>query len=338
MTAGGPTISVVMPAFGAERLMPRVLAPLMAMQARGEVAEVIVVDDRSPDRTAEVARGMGARVLTTPQNGGPGLARNMAAQEAVGDILWFVDSDVIAHDDGAGKVRAAFADPEVAAVFGSYDSTPDGQHWFSRYKNLMHRFYHQTAQRDAQTFWAGCGAVRKDMFLKIGGFDVETYRVPSIEDIELGYRIRRAGGRITVDPTLLGKHLKVWTPKGAFHTDIFRRALPWSRLMIAREGVHNDLNTSHGEKAKAVLAGLLILSILALPFAPGIWPLTLALIVLAILANGRFVRFMYQNGGLGFAAATLAWHQFYYLYSTTAFAWCLFEYHVLGVKNRLHVP
>ncbi|MCB1155695.1 glycosyltransferase family 2 protein, partial [bacterium] len=207
------------------------------------------------DRTAEVARGIGARVLTTPQNGGPGLARNMAAQAAVGDILWFVDSDVIAHDDGAGKVRAAFADPEVAAVFGSYDSTPDGQHWFSRYKNLMHRFYHQTAQRDAHTFWAGCGAVRKDMFLKIGGFDVETYRVPSIEDIELGYRIRRAGGRINVDPTLLGKHLKVWTPKGAFHTDIFRRALPWSRLMIAREGVHNDLNTSHGEKAKAVLAG-----------------------------------------------------------------------------------
>lgn len=334
----GITISVVMPAFRAEALLPRVLRPLMAMQARGEVVEVIVVDDRSPDRTAEVARGLGARVLTTPQNGGPGLARNLAAGEAVGDVLWFVDSDVIAWDDGAEKVRAAFADPDVAAVFGSYDSAPDGQHWFSRYKNLMHRFYHQTAQRDAQTFWAGCGAVRKDMFLKIGGFDVETYRVPSIEDIELGYRIRRAGGRIAVDPTLLGKHLKVWTPRGALHTDIFRRALPWSRLMIAREGVHNDLNTSHAEKAKAVIAGLLILSLLALPFAPGIWPATLALAAVALAANWRFARFMYAHGGLGFAAATLAYHQLYYVYSAAAFAWCLFEYHVLGVKNRLHVP
>lgn len=337
MTAG-VSISVVMPAFRAEALMPRVLKPLMAMRARGEVVEVIVVDDRSPDRTAEVARSLGARVLTTPQNGGPGLARNLAAREATGDVLWFVDSDVIAWDDGAEKVRAAFADPEVAAVFGSYDSAPDGQHWFSRYKNLMHRFYHQTAERDAHTFWAGCGAVRKDVFLKIGGFDVETYRVPSIEDIELGYRIRRAGGRIAVDPTLLGKHLKVWTPKGALHTDIFRRALPWSRLMIAREGVHNDLNTSHGEKAKAVIAGLLILSLLALPFAPGIWPVTLALIAIALAANWRFARFMYAHGGLGFAAATLAYHQFYYVYSAAAFAWCLFEYHVLGVKNRLHVP
>jgi GT2 family glycosyltransferase len=327
-----------MPAYNAERLLPRVLAPLMAMQRRGEIAEVIVVDDVSPDNTAAIAGDLGARVIVMDKNGGPGAARNRAAEEAVGDILWFVDSDVIAWEDGASKVAAAFADPEVAAVFGSYDSTPDGQHWFSRYKNLMHRFYHQNANRDAHTFWAGCGAVRKDMFRQIGGFDVETYKVPSIEDIELGYRIRRAGGRIAVDPTLLGKHLKVWTPKGAIHTDIFRRALPWSRLMISREGVHNDLNTSHGEKAKAVIAGLLILSLLSLPFASHLWPVPLGLVALSLVANRSFVRFMYANGGLGFATATFLYHQIYYVYSAAAFAWCLFEYHVLGVRNRLHVP
>ena len=332
------TISVIMPAWGAEKLLPRVLDPLMGMLARGEVAEVIVVDDVSPDATAEVARKMGARVLTMPRNGGPGAARNYAAGQALGDILWFVDSDVIAWPDGAEKVRAAFADPQVGAVFGSYDSTPDGKPWFSRYKNLTHRFYHQQARRDAETFWAGCGAVRADIFRQIGGFDIETYRVPSIEDIELGYRIRATGARIALDPTLLGKHLKVWTPKNAIFTDIFRRALPWSRLMISREGVTNDLNTSNGEKAKAVLAGVLVLSILALPFSPGLWPLVLALIVAAVAVNWRFARFLAANGGIGFAAASLAYHQLYYIYSAGAFAWCLFEYHVLGVRNRLHVP
>ncbi|MCB2117082.1 MAG: glycosyltransferase [Rhodobacteraceae bacterium] len=339
MTSAAPvTISVIMPAFRAEALMPRVLAPLMAMLARGEVTEVLVVDDQSPDRTAEVARSLGARVLTTPQNGGPGLARNLAADHALGDVLWFVDSDVIAWEDGAAKLAAHFADPSVAAVFGSYDSTPDGQHWFSRYKNLMHRFYHQTARRDAETFWAGCGAVRKDVFRQIGGFDTDTYKVPSIEDIELGYRIRRSGGRIVLDPTLLGKHLKVWTPKNAIHTDIFRRALPWSRLMIAREGVANDLNTSHGEKLKAGVAGLFLLSILALPLWPALWPMTLGLAGLALALNAGFAAFLYRNGGFWFAARALIYHQFYYVYSAGAFAWCLFEYHILGIKNRLHVP
>lgn len=332
------TISVVVPAFRAAALLPRVLAPLMAMQARGEVTEVIVVDDQSPDDTARVAESLGARVLVTPRNGGPGVARNLAADHAVGDVLWFVDSDVIAWADGAEKVRAAFADPEVGAVFGSYDASPDGQHWFSRYKNLMHRFYHQAARRDAATFWAGCGAVRADVFRKIGGFDVETYRVPSIEDIELGYRIRRAGSRIVLDPTLLGKHLKVWTPRNAIHTDIFRRALPWSRLMIAREGVADDLNTSQAERVKALVAGLLLLSVIVLPFEPDFLWLTALLAGVALAMNWPLFTFMQVNGGTWFALKALAWHQLYYVYSATAFVWCLFEYHVLGRKNRLHVP
>ncbi|MFZ5709302.1 MAG: glycosyltransferase [Pseudomonadota bacterium] len=333
-----PTISVIVPAYRASAVLPRVLAPLMAMKARGEVLEVIVVDDVSPDDTAAVARSLGAEVLVMPRNGGPGGARNLAAATACGDILWFVDSDVVAWDDGAGKIAAAMADPEVGAVFGSYDAEPDGSPWFSRYKNLMHRFYHQAAKRDASTFWAGCGAVRADLFRRIGGFDVETYRVPSIEDIELGYRLRREGARIAVDPTLLGKHLKVWTPKGAFHTDIFRRALPWARLMIAREGVTNDLNTGTMERVRALIAGILILSVLAVPLVPAFWPAPPLLAVVALAANIRLFAFMRSNGGTLFALGALAWHQVYYVYSAAAFVWCLFEYHILGRKNRLHVP
>ena len=337
---GSPKIavSIIVPAYRAEKLLPGVLEPLLAMRDRGEVAEVIVVDDCSPDQTAEVARRLGARVLVTPGNGGPGVARNMAAGEAVGEVLWFIDSDVIAWPDGARKLAAQFADPQVAAVFGSYDATPAGASWFSRYKNLMHRYYHQTARRTATTFWAGCGAVRADMFRRLGGFDVETYRVPSIEDIELGYRIRAAGGVIVVDPTLLGKHLKVWTIRNAIFTDIFRRALPWSRLMIAREGLGDDLNTSQAERLRAVLAGAFLLSVVATPFGAGMWKAALALLALAIAVNWPLARFFIANLGPLRALAAMVYHQVYYVYAAGCFAWCLFEYHILGVRNRLHVP
>ncbi len=332
------TISAVMPAYNAEPLLERVLPPLLAMRDAGELVEVLVVDDQSSDATAQKARDMGATVLVTPQNGGPGLARNLAAEHAIGDILWFVDSDVIAHPGGAARILEAFANPGVEACFGSYDATPGAPSWFSNYKNLMHRFHHQNAQLDAGTFWSGCGAVRAQTFRALGGFDTEIYRVPSIEDIELGYRIRRAGGRIMVCPDLLGKHLKVWSVRQAIFTDIFRRALPWSRLMISREGLIDDLNTGKAERARAVIAGLFVLSILALPSAQVGWPVPFVMFAIAIAANWRFFSYLRENGGIRFALASLLFHQLYYLYSAAAYVWCLIEYHLLGRKNRLHVP
>ena len=67
--------------------------------------------------------------------------------------------------------------------------------FLSQYKNLVHHFYHHRGKREASTFWSGCGAVRKQAFLDAGGFDVERYTRPSIEDIELGYRLIKAGGK-----------------------------------------------------------------------------------------------------------------------------------------------
>ncbi len=332
------TITVVMPAYNAAHLLERVLTPVLKMHADGEVDEVLVVDDQSTDDTAKLAREMGATVMVMPKNGGPGAARNFAAEVAQSDILWFVDSDVIAMPGGAAEIRKAFSDTSVHAVFGSYDSDPGAPSWFSNYKNLTHRFHHQTARRDATTFWSGCGAVNAQVFRDLGGFDTETYRVPSIEDIELGYRIKRAGGNILVCPNLLGKHLKIWSMRNAVFTDIYRRALPWSRLMISREGLTNDLNTSMAERARALVAGLFILSMLCLPFAPMIWACPVALFALAITINWKFVTYLAKNGGIVFAMASILFHQVYYLYSTAAYVWCLVEYHLLGRKDRLHVP
>ena len=323
-------ISVVMPAYNAAHYMLRVLAPLLQMLRDGEITEILVVDDQSTDDTANVARALGARVLTNPRRGGPGAARNFAATEAIGAILWLVDSDVIAHPGGPAQIAAAFRDPKVDAVFGSYDDAPAGKSWMSQYKNLMHRYYHQRAKREATTFWAGCGALRKSAFLAVGGFDVKTYTRPSIEDIELGYRLRAAGGRILLLPELQGKHLKVWTVRNAIQTDIFARAIPWSRLMIGRVGLTDDLNTSKAERLRAGLAGLWLLSILILPLWPGLWGLTLALFAVVVVANWPLITFLYKAAGLDVAIRGGLYHQFYYVYSATAFVWCLIEARVLG--------
>jgi cellulose synthase/poly-beta-1,6-N-acetylglucosamine synthase-like glycosyltransferase len=122
---------------------------------------------------------------------------------------------------------------------------------------------HQTGAEEASTFWTGCGAIRRDVFIEIGGFSRD-YRRPSIEDIELGARLRKSGYRIRMLKNMLGKHMKQWRFWNVIHTDIFMRGVPLM-LLVFREGkVSTDLNLSYKSRAATVLAGLLGLSFLIL--------------------------------------------------------------------------
>ena len=320
-----PKISAIMPVYNGSAFLARSLPPLLAMLHRGEVAEMIVVDDMSTDDTAAAAARMGARVVPSGGRLGPGGARNEAATQAKGEILWFVDADVVVHDDAARQLRQAFAEPAVTAVFGSYDDQPPAKNFLSQYKNLVHHFYHHRGQSEASTFWAGCGAVRKEAFLAIGGFDVARYSRPSIEDIEMGHRLRMAGGRILLWPTLQGTHLKVWRFFNLIHTEIFCRAIPWSRLMLSQTGMVNDLNVGTAERLRAVMAGIFFAGCAASlhPAVPG-W-LSLPLLGAIALANGDLLSLFYRRKGPLFALGGLLFHQVYYLYSSAAFVWCWLE-------------
>jgi len=328
---GTLNISVIMPVYNGHDFILKSLPPLVEMLRRGEVREVIVVDDTSTDDSAQIASDMGARVIASGGRLGPGGARNQAAHEAEGEILWFVDADVIVHDDVVEYFRDGFSEPAVVAVFGSYDDRPPAQNFLSQYKNLVHHFYHHRGRREASTFWSGCGAVRKAAFLDAGGFDIERYTRPSIEDIELGYRLRKAGGKILLIPELQSTHLKEWRFVNLIHTEVFCRAIPWSRLMLEHTGVIDDLNVSSTERLRAVLAGLLLLAILAA--VPGFlsWWLVLPVAAGVAFANSKLLGLFYRRKGLLFAIMGLAFHQLYYLYSSLAFVYSWLEFH-LGKK------
>lgn len=158
---------------------------------------------------------------------------------------------------------------------------------------------------------------------------MERYAEPSIEDIELGYRLRAHGGRILLLHDLLGTHLKEWTFKSMVMTDIFKRALPWSRLMLEGFGMTDDLNVSKVERYRAGLAGLFFLSFLSLFFSLSLWWVPFVAFGVLLLANIEFFSFMRQNRGLGFALRGFLFHQIYYVYSTLAFVWCSAESRLL---------
>jgi len=290
--------------------------------------EVLVVDDCSTDATPQIVRKFGVHFLKTPRKIGPAGARNFGAKHARGGILAFIDADVVLPPEGLGIVAEAFArNPSLAAMFGSYDDEPACSTFISQYKNLMHHYVHQSSAEQASTFWAGCGALRKRIFQSVGGFDETTYTTPSVEDIALGLALSSRGYLIRLEKRLTVKHLKHWTVSSLLRSDIFGRAVPWSRLILKSRQLPRDLNLTYRSRISAVLIGMLGAIALSLWIFDSVRRhLSSSAIVagivtcaLLLVLNCDVYRFFLRKRGPLFAARAVVVHWAYYLYSGLTF-------------------
>lgn len=188
-------------------------------------------------------------VVEEPAGAIPAAARNEGARRATGEILAFVDADVLVHADAFRRIRAALApNDRLTAVFGSYDDDPAPLGEVSTFRNLLHHHVHQSSAGPATTFWTGLGAIRRQAFAEVGGFDE---RLAMMEDVDLGMRVCAAGGRILLDPEIQGTHLKRWTLAEMIRTDFFHRGVPWIVLLARDRTTSRALNLGWRERASA---------------------------------------------------------------------------------------
>lgn len=290
------TLAVIIPVFNSGELLSETLRALQSGTRKPD--ELIVVDDGSTDPSASIAELFGAQVIVMPHNMGPATCRNRAAISTHSDILVFLDADTCVHPETLELMELHFKqDPALSAVIGSYDEFPKDPALCSQYRNLAHCYVHHSANRNALTFWSGCGAVRRSAFLRAEGFD-ERYRRPSIEDIELGYRMSDRGERILLDPDISVTHTKRWTVKNSIRTDILDRGIPWMALLLERGNIPDDLNLRKHHRYSAILTGASFVCLFATPYSRR-WPLaSFALAAAALLLDIGLLRFLRRRGGL----------------------------------------
>lgn len=281
------TFAVVVPATDRPPTLERCLAALRA-------------GTRAPEETV---------VQEEPAGAGPAAARNLGVARCETDVLVFVDSDVEVHADALERIARHFSeDPELVAVFGAYDDDPADPGPTSRYRNLLHHHVHAGAAGEAETFWAGLGAVRREAFEAIGGFDPDRFPQASVEDIELGMRLRSGGGRVLLDPRIRGRHLKAWTPLSMVRTDFARRGVPWARLLLREGSDSTALNLSWRRRASTGASVALVGALLARR------PRLAAAALLANLALDRdLYALLARRGGGRLLLAGIGLHQLHQL-------------------------
>jgi GT2 family glycosyltransferase len=277
-----PTLSAVVPATDAP---PTLAACLAAIGAAADPPE---------------------QVVAVTDGGLPGDARNTGAARATEDVIVFVDADVLPHRDAFTRIRAAFdADPELAALFGSYDDSPTEPDAVSGFRNLLHHHVHQASPGPATTFWTGLGAVRRDVFEAVGGFDPAQ---PRMEDVDLGMRIAASGGTLLLDPAIQGTHLKHWTVASMLRTDLLYRGAPWVELLLRHPHAARPLNLGRRHQLSA-LASL----VAALSLVRGRPRTSLAALALLPVLNASFYALLLRRRGPVQASAGVVLHALHHL-------------------------
>lgn len=324
-------LSIVIPAYNAAHDLSACLESLKTIKDLS--FEVIVVNDASTDDTPQVAARYGVRLFSKLVKSGPASCRNWGVHEARGEWIFFMDADVTAHPDTIARAMTHLRqNPDVDALFGSYDDSPADPALVSQFRNLLHHHVHQTGQfenhlRPASTFWTGCGLIRRSVFLTMGGFDFWRYRKPAIEDIEFGYRLSAHQRKIVLARDVLCKHRKLWTLASMIRTDFFQRGLPWSLLMFRSPLKSTDLNVDNRQKIAAIASGLVWFGLLPGVFMPALGlALSLSMIGLMVWLNREFFQLLFRKGGTRLASAGIVFMHIYYLVCLTSYASALAVY------------
>jgi glycosyltransferase involved in cell wall biosynthesis len=308
-------VSVIVPVFNADKTLP---ACLMALRAQlGPRDELLVVDDGSTDRSAELARAVAAgdarvRMLAGEPHAGVAAARNRGARAARGELLLFTDADATLAPGALERACRTLAVEERAdAVVGIYAAECGPENVASRFKNLWIRDSYLRAKQPIQWLFGCIFCLPRALYEELGGFTESFSRGRGGGDIELGMRLAERGGTILLDRGLEVVHLRRYSARSLLANDL-RRCAGYTALGLERLGLRRlarrrgFANIGADYLAGVVLVGLALGSSLGSLLHPDLLYLAGAALLGYSALCLRFYRYLARHGGWRFAWAGAA--------------------------------
>ena len=305
-------LSVIVPACNASGSLRKALAAIRASRLSREAYELIVVDDASTDESSIVAaRHADTIIRLRGRPCGPAYCRNRGAELAVGEIVAFVDADVIVGPETLGGMMALFADPGLAALSASHSDSAAGQNFVSQYWNLLLHFGEERHAAVGADLASGCSLVRRSALHATGMYDEWRFGTGCLEGLELAQRLKMRGYRVAVSHGHQVSRLKRWTV-GSVCREVWNRSKILGRSLgyqQTRTAVPGEVVFTLSRTMTPVLAVATIVALSAAFLPEPSWWLKVSIAVVGVsLANLPVYRFLTRSRGLAFTVAAMPLH------------------------------
>ena len=305
----GAKISVIIPMYNSQKTIGKCLKALYNNSYKD--FECIVVDDCSTDNSVKTAKEFPCKIIKLKKNSGPAKARNTGAEHSKGEILFFLDSDVLLLKNALDEIIRAFKkNKEIAGMIGIYDKEPANKTFFAQYMALRKFSDFMDSKRKYFTHFAGaCTAVKKNIFWEFNGFDTK-YKGADTEDYEMGYRITNKY-KILFNPNLRGKHF--FPTFTSCLKNYFKRSSMWFQLFKKRKKFDAGAATpKRGMSSLAAFFALFfaLLSMIFIAFSTSFFILFIMLsficLIIFLITNLNFYKLTLKEKGVIFTLASVA--------------------------------
>ena len=222
-------ISIIIPTYNAEKTLEKCLKAIY--NSSYQKFEVLVVDDASRDNSLEIARSFPCKTLQLEHNRGAAVARNRGARNAKGDVLLFIDSDIVIKRNTLNLFVDSLK--KYPAVFGIYTQKSGIDKLLSLYQNFYAYKSIKETRDVTSMFYSYCAAIKSELFVKVGGFD-ESWVRATFEDVELGMRVVARGHQIYLNKNIEVVHYNNYTIK-SFIKNYFYKSMALSKFMFSKK-------------------------------------------------------------------------------------------------------
>jgi cellulose synthase/poly-beta-1,6-N-acetylglucosamine synthase-like glycosyltransferase len=288
-------ISVIIPAYNAEKQIPLCLDSLSNQSLPKDQYEVIVVDDGSTDRTKEIAGEYEAVRVIAQANQGPAAARNNGASQSKGDILLFTDADCVPTPNWLEEMLKPFSYPEVVGVQGAYRTNQKENVAKFAQAEIEQRYQRMARNERIDFVGSYAAAYRRTEFQRHGGFDTR-FPIASGEDADLSYTLSKAGHKLVFNPDAIVYHQHPSSLRRYLKTKFYRGF--W-RIKLYRKHPQKTITDSYTLQSLKfqVLSIPLFVLFAALCLFNIAWALVLCAIICSFLLFSRhFLKFSEQKG------------------------------------------